>query len=340
MNILGIESSCDECSAAVVVDGKKILSHVIASQTENHQIFYGVVPEIASRIHTEWIYGVVENTLKHSQLKLEEIDAIAVSTEPGLVGSLMVGLSFAKGLAYSLQKPLIGVNHIFAHLYACQLEFDVAYPFLGLLVSGGHTIISQVNGPDEIEVLGTTVDDACGEAFDKVAKFYQLGYPGGVAIDKLSQTGDPKAFLFPKAQLKHTKSPYDLSYSGLKTSVIHQKDQFQRGDSPKSDADLAASFQRVAIDMLLEKALLAMRERGLTRLVAGGGVAANSYLRSQLQREDKYEIYYPSLPLCTDNAAMIAGLGYENWKKRGGSDLSITVSPRVTGLHKGKPARK
>lgn len=339
MYILGIESSCDECSAAIVENGKKIVSHIIATQVEDHKLFYGIVPEIASRLHSEWIYNVVQETLSASKLTLNDIDAIAVTTEPGLMGSLIVGLSFAKGLAYSLQKPLIPVNHIKAHLYAPQLEFDVAYPYIGLLLSGGHSLICIVRDSDDIEVLGTTIDDACGEAFDKVAKFYDLGYPGGVYIDKMAQDGDAKAYHFPKPKLKH-RGEFDVSYSGLKTAVIHQSHQFWNQKSEQNMANLAASFQRTAIDILLDKALLACERYKINRLVAGGGVAANSYLRQRLNAQENIQVYYPSFDLCTDNAAMIAGLGYHNFLAEKLGTWQTNASSRSQGLHKAKPQNR
>jgi N6-L-threonylcarbamoyladenine synthase len=253
MLVLGIESSCDECSVAVVENGKKILSNVIATQIELHKPFYGVVPEIASRLHTEWIYPVVEESLLKAGIKREELDGIAVTNRPGLVGSLLVGLSFAKGMSWSLGIPYIGVDHIRAHLYAPHLEHDIEYPYLGLLVSGGHTLISRVNSFDEVEVMGTTIDDACGEAFDKVAKFYNFGYPGGVIIDKMAEKGDHRAFRFPKPNLHKGDHTYDVSYSGLKTAVINQLDQFHNTDYEKTPENIAASFQKTAIDILMKR---------------------------------------------------------------------------------------
>jgi N6-L-threonylcarbamoyladenine synthase len=197
MTVLGVETSCDECAASVVEQGKRILSEAVASQIEDHRPFYGVVPEIASRRHIETISLVVEQALRDAKIKATEVDGLAVTYQPGLIGSLLVGLSFAKGLAFALEKPLVGVDHILAHLYAPHLETDIDYPYIGLLVSGGHTLITKVEDFDTMRVLGATIDDACGEAFDKVAKHYDLGFPGGVAIDRLSQNGSPQAFRFP-----------------------------------------------------------------------------------------------------------------------------------------------
>ncbi len=329
MRILGIESSCDECSAAVVEDGRRVLSNVVLSQVDFHRPYYGVVPEIASRKHVEWIRAVVEDSLAQASVSTRQIDAVAVTFRPGLIGSLLVGLSYAKGLAWSLGLPLVGVDHILAHLYAPQLERQIEYPFLGLLVSGGHTIIARVRGYDQMEVLGTTIDDAVGEAFDKVAKFYDLGFPGGVAIDKLSRSGDPHAFRFPRPSLHKGEAYYDVSYSGLKTAVIHQSEQFWNGKSERSMANLAASFQRAAIDILVDRTLAAASDHGLRRIVAGGGVAANSYLRERFARETDVEVIFPSLKLCTDNAAMVAGFGFHALADGKASDFTLNAEARV-----------
>lgn len=337
MLVLGIESSCDECSVAVVEDGKKILSNVIATQIDLHRPFNGVVPEIASRLHTEWIYPVVEESLAKASITKDELDGIAVTNRPGLVGSLLVGLSFAKGLSWSLGIPYIGVDHIRAHLYAPHLEYDIEYPYLGLLVSGGHTVISKVNSFDDVEVMGTTIDDACGEAFDKVAKFYNLGYPGGIAIDKLSAAGDPKAFSFPKPNLHKGDHRYDVSYSGLKTAVINQLDQFHNEGYEKTKENIAASFQKTAIDLLLKRLNKAIKDTGIKRIVAGGGVSANSYLRSALSSIYGVTAYYPSLELCTDNGAMIAAIGYHYFQKGETSSLDTNAQSRVASFRRKYP---
>ena len=266
-----------------------------------------------------------------------DVDAVAVTYRPGLIGSLLVGLSFAKGLAWALGKPLIGVDHILAHLYAPQLEREINYPFIGVLVSGGHTIIARVDRHDRMQVLGTTIDDACGEAFDKVAKHYGIGFPGGVAIDKLARTGDPRAFRFPHPVLNKGEAYYDVSYSGLKTAVIHQTDQFWNGKAEKSLANIAASFQRAAIDILVDRALAAATDTGLRRIVAGGGVAANSYLRERMAAEKGLEVIFPSLGLCTDNAAMVAGLGYHLLRDGAVSDFSLNAEARVPVFKRAYP---
>jgi N6-L-threonylcarbamoyladenine synthase len=337
VKILGIESSCDECSAAVVEDGRRILSNVILSQVDFHKPYYGVVPEIASRKHIEWIRPVVQDALAEAGVAAEELAAIAVTFRPGLIGSLLVGLSFAKGLAWALGKPLVGVDHILAHLYAPHLERDIQYPYLGLLVSGGHTIIARVERWDSIVVLGTTIDDACGEAFDKVAKHFAIGFPGGVAIDRLARSGDPRAYRFPRPSLHKGEAFYDVSYSGLKTAVIHQSEQFWNRTSEKSVANIAASFQRAAIDILVDRALAAAADNGLRRIVAGGGVAANSYLRERMASEPGIEVVFPSLKLCTDNAAMVAGIGYNALREGKVSDYTLNAEARVPMFKRAYP---
>ena len=337
MLVLGIESSCDECSAAVVEDGRRILSNEIATQIEIHKAYDGVVPEIASRTHTEWISGVVDNALKDAGLKIADIDGIAVTNRPGLIGSLMVGLSFAKGLSLSAGKPFVGVDHIMAHLYASRLEKEVEYPYLGLLVSGGHTIISIVRGFDQIEVLGTTIDDACGEAYDKVAKHYGFGYPGGAVIDTMAMKGDSASFNFPDPSLHKGEHRYDVSYSGLKTAVINQLDQFHVEGYDKTPENIAAAFQKAAINMLTKRLFKAVADTGINKIVAGGGVAANSYLRESLKAKSNIEVTFPSMILCTDNAAMIAGLGYHYLKRGDRGSLSLNAGSRVPGFKKTYP---
>ena len=331
MIVLGIETSCDECSVALVEDGRKILSNEIATQIELHKPWYGVVPEIASRLHVQWIDGVREKALAGAGLVLADVDGIAVTARPGLMGSLMVGLSYGKGLAWSLAKPMVGVNHVEAHLYAPHLEYEIEYPYLGVIVSGGHTMICRVDGFDRMEVLGTTVDDACGEAFDKVAKHYDLGYPGGVAIDRLAREGDERAFNFPIPNLHKGGHEYDVSYSGLKTAVINQLEQFRAEGAEATVENIAASFQKRAVDMLMKKITLAVKNTGLKRIVAGGGVSANSRFRSELSALKGTEAYFPSLQLCGDNGAMIAGLGYRYLSRGDRSPLSETTRARITG---------
>lgn len=335
MFILGIETSCDECSAAVVEDGKQILSNIIASQVKDHLPFNGVVPEIASRLHTEWIYSVVDEAVKSAGLVKTDIHGIAVTNRPGLVGSLLVGLSFAKGLAFSLKIPFVGVDHMKAHLYAAHLEQEIEYPYLGVLVSGGHTLIGSVHSFDDIMILGTTIDDAVGEAFDKVARHYELGYPGGVVIDKLSRDGDPDFFDFPDPSLHKGDHDFDVSYSGLKTAVINQLEMFRViKEREYTKADIAASFQRAAVDILVSRVKRALEKTRYKRIVTGGGVAANSLFRKELNRLDGIETIFPSIKLCTDNGAMVAGIGYHLMKTGGSDSFGVTASPRVYGLEK------
>ena len=328
MTVLGIETSCDECAAAVAVDGTTIRSNVVYSQIEEHRRYRGVVPEIASRKHVEWIDRVVAHALADAGVDLDLIDAVAVTTRPGLIGSLLVGLSYAKGLVLARGLPLIAVDHVQAHFYAPHMERNLLYPYIGLMLSGGHTLIAQVNGFDRIEVLGATIDDACGEAFDKVAKYFEMGYPGGVAIQKLAEGGDAAAYRFPRPSLRKGDHRYDVSYSGLKTAVIHQREQFRDPAYPATEANLAAAFQQTAVDIVVDKALLASRDTGVDCIVAAGGVAANSYLRRRLDQEPVRTVY-PSLALCTDNAAMIAGLGYQLLARGDRSDLQVNARARV-----------
>jgi len=350
MKVLGIETSCDECSSSVVEDGEKILSNIIATQIPFHAKYNGVVPEIASRKHTEWIYSVTKEALEKANLSVEEIDAVAVTNRPGLLGSLLTGLSFAKAFAWARKIPFIAVDHMLAHLYAPRLlaETKCGYPFLGLLVSGGHTIICRADDFDNITVLGTTIDDAAGEAFDKVAKHYNFGYPGGAVIDKMAQSGDNGAFNFPMpslhkggfAQSADGRSVqchrYDVSYSGIKNAVINQFENFKVKENYTKE-DLAASFQKTAVNILLRALLNAAQDTGITTIVAGGGVAANSYLRSVLAQQSSLKCVFPPLELCGDNAAMIAGIGYHYLKRGESSALNTTASARVTGFKKKYP---
>jgi len=338
MKVLGIESSCDECSASVVEDGEKILSNIIMTQIPFHAQWNGVVPEIASRKHVEWIYTVVKEAIDKAGLKIDDIDALAVTNRPGLLGSLLVGLSFAKAFAWARGIPFIAVDHMLAHLYAPKLIADnkVEYPFLGLLVSGGHTIICRADNFDNITVLGTTIDDAAGEAFDKVAKYYNFGYPGGVVIDKMAQKGNSEAFKFPMPSLHKGDHRYDVSYSGIKNAVINQLDLFKVKENFTNE-DIAASFQKTAVNILLRALLNAAQDTGLNTIVAGGGVAANSYLREKLSQEKNLRCVFPPLELCGDNAAMIAGLGYHYLARGEKSALNVTASARVEGFKKKYP---
>ena len=335
MKVLGIESSCDETAAAVVEDGHKILSNVVATQIPFHKIYKGVVPEIASRKHAEWILPVVRQALKEASLTMEDIDAVAATNRPGLMGSLLVGMTFGKTLAWSAGKPFIAINHMLGHLYAAHLENDISYPYLGLLVSGGHSIICKVNGFDDIEVLGTTVDDSVGEAFDKVSKFYGLGYPGGVVIDRLAKEGNPAAASFPVPHLDGAEHRYDMSFSGLKTAVIHQCDMFWNDGFEHSTENMCAAFQETACRTLTTRLFRAVEDTGLKTVVAGGGVAANSRLRAILAERTDIQCIFPPLKLCGDNGAMIAGVAYHFLARGDRSGWDTTASARIPQFKRG-----
>lgn len=336
MKVLGIETSCDETACAIVEDGNKIISNVVATQIPFHQIYKGVVPEIASRKHAEWILPVVNQALNEASLTMDDIDAVAATNRPGLMGSLLVGLTFGKTLAWACGKPFIAINHMLGHLYSAHLENDISYPYIGLLVSGGHSIIAKVNGFDDLEVLGTTIDDSVGEAFDKVAKFYGLGYPGGVVIDKLAQKGDPKAFSFPVAKIdKNEGHRYDMSFSGLKTAVIHQSDLFLNKGYEKTNENICAAFQEAAVKTLTSRLFRAIEDTGLKTVVAGGGVAANSRLRAILAERTDINCIFPPLKLCGDNGAMIAGVAYHFLKRGDRSALDTTACARIPQFKRG-----
>lgn len=334
MKVLGIESSCDETAASVVEDGKTILSNVVATQIPFHTKYQGVVPELASRKHIEWIQSVVQEAIDSAGLSLKDIDAVAATNRPGLMGSLLVGLTYGKTLAWATGKPFIAVNHMLGHCYAAHLLEDIQYPYLGLLVSGGHSIICIVKNFDDIEVLGTTIDDAAGEAFDKVSKYYGFGYPGGLVIDNLAKNGDARAAQFPVPRFHDPKHRYDVSYSGLKTAVINQIDQFWNPEYEKSPENIAASFQEAAVKTLVSRLLLAVEDTGLKTIVAGGGVAANSRLRAMLAEHTDLHCIFPPLKLCGDNGAMIAGVAYQFLKRGETSPWSVGACSRIEGFRR------
>ena len=311
MIILGIESSCDETAAAVVKDGRWIQSTVVSSQVQVHQRYGGVVPELASRKHLEAIVPVVDEALTEARLPLSDIEAIAVTRGPGLVGALLVGFSFAKSLAYGLQIPWVGVNHLEGHIYSVFLEPDPpSLPYIALLVSGGHTSIYYVTDHTSAELMGQTRDDAAGEAFDKVAKMLDLGYPGGSIIDRLAGDGDCTKIKFPRSYLD--KSTFDFSFSGLKTAVLRYITNHPQA-LKEQIPDIAAGFQEAVLDVLSYKAIRAAAQKGCDRIALVGGVAANSRLREKLTTDAGLKgirVHIPSIPLCGDNAAMIAGVGY------------------------------
>lgn len=335
MKVLGIETSCDETSCAVVEDGKKIYSNVVATQIPFHERYQGVVPEIASRKHVEWILPVAREALIKASLSVNDIDAVAATGRPGLIGALLVGFTFAKTLAYALKKPFISINHMLGHLYAAHLERDIPYPYIGLLVSGGHTIICKVSGFDDIAVLGTTVDDSVGEAFDKVAKFYSLGYPGGRVIDELSKKGNKDAFVFPIPELSGEGHRYDVSFSGLKTAAIHQSGKFLQVGFEATRENLCASFQEAAVQTLLSRLFRAVKDTGLKTIVAGGGVAANSRLREILKEREDLNCIFPPFSLCGDNGAMIAGVAYHFLKHGDTSQIDSVPTSRVPEFKRG-----
>jgi N6-L-threonylcarbamoyladenine synthase len=320
MLILAVETSCDDTGAAVVLDGRKILSNVVSSQTTVHRKYGGVVPELASRKHIESVLPMVAEALDAAHVALKEIGGIAVTQGPGLVGSLLVGLSFAKSVAFASGLPFIGVNHIEAHLSAIFLEEKTPrFPFVGLVVSGGHTSLFRMDGFGKVARLGQTRDDAAGEAFDKVAKLLGLGYPGGPIIDELSRTGNPRAIRFPRAVL--SKSSLDFSFSGVKTAVVNYIKTHPKPPEDDSEVfikDLVSSFQEAVVDVLVKKTVQAAQQQGLKRIVLAGGVAANQRLRQKIQEESldrKLKLYLPSPAFCTDNAAMVGVVGYEYLKR-------------------------
>lgn len=311
MKILGIESSCDETAAAVVEDGRRVLSNVIATSLEEHKLYGGVVPEIASRRHAESISGVVDQALEDAGCTMADIDAIAVTYAPGLIGSLLVGVNFAKGLALSTGKSLVPVHHLRGHIASNYITSDIEPPFLCLVVSGGHSHIVAVKSYTDFEVIGKTRDDAAGEALDKAGRTMGLAYPGGVSIDKISPTGNENAFKFPHPRV--SGSPYDYSFSGLKTAVINIVHNASQKGEQINTADLAASFQKTVVDCLLQNFESAAENSGYNKLVIAGGVSANSRLRADAEkmcRRHGWQLFIPQLKYCGDNAAMIGAQGY------------------------------
>ncbi|MFZ5988126.1 MAG: tRNA (adenosine(37)-N6)-threonylcarbamoyltransferase complex transferase subunit TsaD [Bacillota bacterium] len=327
--ILGIETSCDETSAAVVKNGRQVLSNVISSQVDLHQKYGGVVPEIASRKHVELIMPVINQALDEAGITLDHVDAIGVTYGPGLVGALLVGLSAAKALAFTMEKPLIGVHHIEGHIAANYIEHsELEPPFVCLIASGGHSHIVYVEDYDKFEIMGRTRDDAAGEAFDKVARAVGLGYPGGPLIDKAARLGNSKAVDFPRVYF--SGGSLDFSFSGIKTSVLNYLNTMeQKGENYKVE-DVCASFQSAVVDVLTDNLLSAARVKGTGKIALAGGVAANSQLRSELsEKAKKYglNVFYPKPILCTDNAAMIACAAFYEFKKGHISDLYLNAVP-------------
>lgn len=308
MLILGIETSCDETAAAVVRDGKDILSNIIASQVDFHKKYGGIVPEIASRMHQEKMLPVIREALDTAGVSLDDIQAVGVTQGPGLIGSLLVGINTAKAIAWARGLPITGVNHLEGHMLSCLLEYDVPFPNVTLVVSGGHTSLYRVGAVCDYTLLGRTRDDAAGEAYDKVAKLLGLGYPGGGVIDRLARDGNPAAVAFPRPML--ADGSYDFSFSGLKTAVVYYVKQKGGVIADRQQlADIAASFQDAVVDILVQKTLRAAREHGARAIAVAGGVAANSRLRETMREQaavHNLPVFFPSPILCTDNAAMIA----------------------------------
>lgn len=329
MKVLAVETSCDETSVAILDGGRNILSNIISSQIQTHQKFGGVVPEIASRKHVEAINIVLDQAFKEANLKKTDIDLVVATRGPGLVGALLIGLSAAKAFSYCIDKPFIGVNHIYGHVCANYISHkDLEPPFISLIVSGGHTYLVRVNDYVDFTLIGRTRDDACGEAFDKVARSMGLDYPGGPVIDKLAKKGKP-SIEFPRVMLE--EGSYDFSFSGLKTAVINYlHHQNQIGEEIIVE-DVARSFQDAVIDVLVEKSFKLVKEEKMNKLVIAGGVSANSGLRSRLEERaeiENVEIYYPDLELCTDNAAMIGSAGYYLYKS-GNYDTNTYANPNL-----------
>ena len=328
---MGIETSCDDSSVAILKNDREVLINLISSQIDIHKIFGGVVPEIASRKHLEAINPLIEKALLDTNLSYSDIDLISVTKGPGLIGSLLVGISAAKALSLSANIPMIGTNHMQGHICANYLSNKyLEPPFISLVVSGGHTYLVKVNGYTDYEIIGTTRDDAAGESYDKIARSIGLGYPGGPKIDKLSKEGRKDAIDFPRIMLE--KNSYDFSFSGLKTSVVNYMNHQKQKKLEINKADLAASFQEAVVDVLVEKSMRLIDETGLNTFAVSGGVAANSRLKSRLKEECEkrgVKFYYPDIILCTDNAAMIAMAGYLNYKAGKRSDNYLKVYPNL-----------
>ncbi len=333
VNILAIETSCDETAAAVTRNGLNVLSNIISSQIDLHREFGGVVPEIASRKHLELVNPVIKKALTEAELEISEIDAVAVTYGPGLVGALLVGISAAKALTYSTQKPLIAVNHIAGHIYSSFISNpNIETPLICLTVSGGHTDLLYFEDFNNYEILGRTRDDAAGEAFDKIARYLELGYPGGPIIEKKAKKGDSEAVDFPRAVFKED-NVYDFSFSGLKTAVINYIHNQEQKNNKINIPDVAASFQQTVIDMLAGNVIKAVKNYDVKGVILGGGVAANKTLRNQLQeglnKLDK-KLYFPDLKYCTDNAAMIGAAAYYQYLNKDFADFDLNPQPKLS----------
>jgi N6-L-threonylcarbamoyladenine synthase len=325
VNILGIETACDDTAAAVVRDGHKILSNVIWDQQRVHEKYRGVVPELAARKHTEVITYVIESALKDANVSYADLDGIGVNAMRGLLRSVVVGVAAAKSIAYTHNIPIIGLHHIEGHIYSIIIDHpDIRFPFLCLTVSGGHNMLILVHGHGQYKLLGMTLDDAAGEAFDKVAKFLDIGFPGGPVIDKLSKHGNPKSYDFPRPMLN--KNNDDFSFSGLKTAVLTTVKGLQKKEKEIHIPDIVASFQQAVVDVLVKKTMRAAAREGVSSIAVAGGVSANSHLRQTFSKaidNKKMKLYFPSISLCMDNAAMIASLAYYKLKHGESSDLML-----------------
>lgn len=321
MKILGIETSCDETAAAVVEDGKKVLAGIVSSQIDIHSKFGGVVPELASRAHLKLLCPVIEECLRSAELCLSDIDAVAVTAGPGLAGALLVGISTAKAISFSLKKPMIGINHIEAHLYTNFMNDEPSFPAVGLVISGGHTDLVYMSGIEEYHIMGRTRDDAVGEAFDKVAKMLNLGYPGGPVIDRIAAEGSSGGVVFPRPYMPGS---FDFSFSGLKTAVLYHIKKY----GCDNIEEIVSGFQEAVVDVLADKVLRAAEEKEVNTILLAGGVAGNSAIRKRIEREamDKgLKFFCPVQELCTDNAVMVAGLGYVKLNRGGESSLSLNA---------------
>jgi N6-L-threonylcarbamoyladenine synthase len=331
--ILAMETSCDDTSVAVVAEGKKILSHLTSSQMDFHCRFGGVVPEIASRKHLEALSPMIQEALDQAHLDRKDLDAVAVAYGPGLVGALLVGVATAKAFAFGLEVPLIPVNHIMAHIYANFLIYpDISFPLVALVVSGGHSSLLYLEGHGKAKVIGRTVDDAAGEAFDKIARALKLGYPGGPIIDRLSQEGNPRAIEFPRAYLD-SDHRFDFSFSGLKSAALNQINSSRQKGEELSLPDMAASFQAAVVEVLVYKALKAADEYQVDTLLLAGGVAANGSLRDTLLKEGRerdLSVYIPPVHLCTDNAPMVAAAAYPLFLQGVRAPLDLNAIPQLS----------
>lgn len=329
--ILAIETSCDETACAVIENGRALLTSIVASQMDIHARYGGVFPEVASRQHVLSIIPVVEQTLGRSNLTLNDVDAIAVTRGPGLAGSLVVGMNMAKGLALGTNKPIIGVNHLEGHIYSSWIynagesaPAEPQFPLMALLVSGGHTELNLMTDHLTYKRLGSTRDDAAGEAFDKVARLLGLSYPGGPSVQRAAEKGDPNRFQFPRAKLE---SPYDFSFSGLKTAVLYELNDMKKRGEPIPVEDFASSFQNAVVDTLFHKTMQAARDFHAKEILVAGGVSANRPLRETFQAQNEFKVHIPAFSLCTDNAAMIAAAGYYRYALGHTSELTMDVQP-------------